>query len=277
MRKILTAMTIASTIGCSGMEIDTADGVLTQAARPGGSGGGLPAGALLPNIVEEAPFHINIQNEHQRTMLRYTTTHWNAGDGPLQVRGGDQIGPCDLDGVHFDQCTLATQEVLDTNGNIVYTQPAGASVFHPAHNHWHQSDVANFRLRAGALDGPIMASSDKVTFCLIDFDKSYLVKRNAERVYWECNGLLQGISVNWGDEYHQATEGQELDITGVAPGIYYLVFEGDPTNHWLETQEADNTSWAKLRLYRESQGNMKLEVLELSACEGIACGNTANK
>lgn len=263
---VMVTMTVAVFPSACGIaDVDAESGRRTQA---------LPAGALLPNIVEEPPFHLGIQNAHQRESLRFTTTHWNDGAGPLQIRGGGQIAPCDIDGVHFDQCTHATQEILDANGNIVATQPAGHAIFHEAHNHWHQSDVANFRVHAGSLDGPIVSSSDKVTFCLIDFEDSQSPKR--DRVYWECNGDLQGISAGFGDEYHQSTEGQELDITGVPEGIYYLVFTGDPTGHWLESSEGDNSSWAKFRLSRKG-ANPEITVLETSPCSGIACGNTANK
>src|SRR5438477_167078 len=77
-----------------------------------------------PDIVEQIS-HLQIQNEHRREMLRFSTTHINVGDGPLQVRGGGQIAPCVIDNVAYDQCTYSTQEVLDASGNIVLKHPAG--------------------------------------------------------------------------------------------------------------------------------------------------------
>ncbi len=107
---------------------------------------------LYPDIVEQIA-HLQIQNEHQREMLRFSTTHINIGDGPLQVRGGGEVAPCVIDGTAIDQCTHATQEVLDAGGNIVYSQPAGVAFFHAQHNHWHQSGVARFEVRKTSLDG----------------------------------------------------------------------------------------------------------------------------
>src|SRR5437764_3595998 len=82
-----------------------------------------------PDIVEQIS-HLQIQNEHQREMLRFSTTHINIGNGPLQIRGGGQVAPCVIDGTAYDQCTYATREVLDASGNIVYSQPAGVAFFH---------------------------------------------------------------------------------------------------------------------------------------------------
>jgi hypothetical protein len=136
--------------------------------------------ALLPDIVEEIS-HIQIVNQQQQEVLRFSTTHWNQGAGPLQIRGASETGPCPPE--LQDQgslCTFAKQELLDADGNVVSTHDAGISVFHIEHNHWHQGDVAKFELRAGALAGPVVAKNTKVTFCLIDYDGSAL-RRSPER------------------------------------------------------------------------------------------------
>ena len=138
------------------------------------------AQALLPDIVEEIPQHLGIQNDHQREWLRFSSTHWNVGRGKLQIRGGGQVQPCTLEGVHYDQCTVATQEVLDATGAVVYTQPAGTAFFHPEHNHWHQAAVADFEIHSGTVDGPLVVSGDKTTYCFIDYDKSAVIGPNSK-------------------------------------------------------------------------------------------------
>jgi len=230
--------------------------------------------ALYPDIVEQIS-HMQVQNEHQREMLRFSTTHINVGDGPLQIRGGGQIAPCTIDGVAFAQCTVATQEVLDKTGKIVQTHAAGVALFHPEHNHWHQSAVALFEVRAGAVNGPAISTGKKITFCLIDNDQTILVKKGGSRTYFECNAELQGISVGWSDDYHQSTEGQELDITGAREGIYYLIHQADPENHWLEKDKSNNLAWVKFFLSRQG-ANPKVMVLEQSACTPVTCGTPSN-
>ena len=41
-------------------------------------------GGLLPDIIEEVPKHLSVQNAQQREFLRFSTTHWNFGVGPLE-------------------------------------------------------------------------------------------------------------------------------------------------------------------------------------------------
>jgi len=209
-------------------------------------------GGQLPDLWEEVPQHLQIQNSQQGEYLRFSTTHWNFGDGPLQIRGGGQVAPCDIEGVHYDQCTYATQEILDASGNIVATHPAGVAFFHPEHNHWHQDNVATFAIRTKPDGKAIGQTGTKTTFCLVDVDaaKDFVAKKST-RTYWECNGDLQGISVGWGDEYHQSTDGQELNITGLPAGTYYLTHDGDPNQHWLETDDTNNHSWVKFALSRK--------------------------
>src|SRR6266516_2765429 len=130
-----------------------------------------------PDVVEEVPSHLQIQNDHQREWLRFSTTHINLGPGNLQIRGGGQIAPCTIDGIAYDQCTVATQEILDSAGNVVLTHPAGVAFFHPEHNHWHQSAVAAFKITTGdpaspggcsqAACGPEIATGVKITFCFV--------------------------------------------------------------------------------------------------------------
>lgn len=112
----------------------------------------------------------------------------------------------------------------------------------------------------------------KTTFCLIDLDFSDSVHEHKTKVYWDCDADLQGISVGYGDPYHHALEGQEIEITGLPAGIYYLTFDVDPDQHWLETDDTNNRAWAKFRLDRKG-ANPSVTVLEEYGYEG----NTSNK
>jgi hypothetical protein len=249
---------------------------------------------LYPDIVEQIPHHLQIQNDKQREWLRFSTTHMNIGAGNLQVRGTDVVtGGCfDDNGEWFDQCTQAKQELLGPDGSVVLTHDAGRTVFHPEHNHWHQSGVAAFTivksLDSTAPDNDV-ATGVKVTFCLIDviwFDDGKTTggdKQERPRNYFECNGDLQGISVGWGDQYHQSTPLQELEVTGVPEGVYYLTHEADPFDHWLEGPRADspgelnNFTWVKFLLSRKG-ANPEITILDTSGCPSnpAQCGFGGN-
>lgn len=254
-------------------------GVLSVTASASGDGGTI----VYPNIIEAIPTHLQIQNDHQREWLRFSTTHINIGEGNLQIRGGGQIAPCDIDGIHYDQCTIATQELLDAAGNVVDTHPAGVAFFHPEHNHWHQSAVAAFTLNTGdPFEGTQVATGVKITFCFVDvktYGSTGNEKKTYPRTYFECNGDFQGLAAHWADEYHQSTPLQELEVTGLPEGDYYLTHEADPENHWVEDPnggEDDNFTWVKFHLSRKGS-NPKITVLEHSGCVVPAqCGFGGN-
>lgn len=225
---------------------------------------------LYPDIIEEVPHHLQVQNTQQGEWLRFSTTHMNIGDGPLQIRGTETT---------FTDC-------VDDNG---------VAVFHPEHNHWHQSGVAELAISTGVDDVAqtptgVITSGTKVTFCLIDvklFGTGKTTgsdKKELPRNYFECNGDLQGISVGWGDQYHQSTPLQELEMTGLAPGVYYLTHLADPANHWREAAssravaENNNFTWVQFRVTRDSMGNAKVEVLGDSGCDShpAQCGFGGN-
>ena len=76
-------------------------------------------GGVLPDILEEIPNHLGIQNTQQREWLRFSTTHWNIGEGNLQIRGGGQVDSCVIEGEAYEQCTVASQEILNANGEML--------------------------------------------------------------------------------------------------------------------------------------------------------------
>lgn len=248
-----------------------------------GSQAALPP--LYPDVVEVVPSHLQIQNDHQQEWLRFSTTHLNIGAGNLQIRGGGQIAPCTIDGVDYQQCTVATQEILDASGNVVLMHAAGVAFFHPQHNHWHQSAVAAFKIMQGdPRTGTEVASGVKITFCFVDVKFSGYVgadKKPAPRTYFDCNAEFQGLSVGWADEYHQSTPLQELEVTGLPAGDYYLTHEADPDNHWLEGPDAtapgeqNNFTWVKFRLTRKG-ANASVTVIDHSPCTGVVCGFAGN-
>jgi len=159
--------------------------------------------------------------------------------------------------------------------NVVSEHVAGIFVFHPAHNHWHIGDVALFEVRKGSPRGPVVGpNSIKTTFCLIDW---YKLEGNAprpERTFFDCATSFQGVSAGWVDQYHQSLEGQSLDLTGVPEADdYYLVSTSNFSRIFLESDYTNNSAWVRFRLYRDSNGNRKIEATSHSPCESPSlCG-----
>jgi hypothetical protein len=238
------------------------------------SGGGMPG--LFPDLRAAVPGQFTVQNDHQHEYLRFSNLIANTGQGGLRLR--PEHDP--VSGI-----TTGYQEVFDVFGTMVVDEPVSEFVFHPAHNHWHITAVALFEIRAardngmgGSYGSVVGGQTVKTTFCLIDVVRLEGNSNTPNRTYWDCfPDQHQGISAGWGDQYHQATEGQELELTGQRPGIYYLVTTSNPDGNFLETDYSNNTAWASFRLKRDSKGNPKVEPVGHSPCAGTLCGAGPNR
>ena len=240
------------------------------AARPA------PAG-LLPDLRTVVPTHLQLVNAGQQEILRFSNGIANTGLGPWALRPDPPLSEAVT-------TVSAVQEIRDSGAlykcgeqpkqvtacyNVVSEQVAGTFEFHPAHNHWHIGDVALFEVRHGSPTGPIVGgNSIKTTFCLIDWYKLADNSPAAERVFFDCYHSFQGISSGWVDQYHQATEGQQLNLTGVPDGEdYYLVSTANYAQTFTEADLTNNTAWVRFTLSSDSKGNRKVVVTEHSPCE----------
>ena len=261
----------------------------TTSAEPSNTG-------LVPDIRTVLPQHLQIVNQGQRDILRFSNGIANTGAGGWALRPEPSIEVAKEQGL---DTVAAVQEFRDDPTayykcgtqpknvpncfNVVSERVAGNFVFHPEHNHWHIGDVALFEVRKGnPTTGKIVGgNSIKTTFCLIDLYKLNDNARTSERVFWDCYTSYQGISPGWVDQYHQSTSGQQLDLTGVPNhDDYYLVSTANYARAFMETDYSNNSAWVKFRLYTDSNGNRKVEVTDHSPCgpEAGLCGeNTANR
>jgi hypothetical protein len=255
----------------------------------GGGGGTTDLTALYPDMRTVVPQHLNLVNQQQKEYLRFSNGIANTGGGPWVMRPDPPL----------DQATDVTTAIQEIRSNGSYykcgTQPKQVTAcyevlhefptsqfeFHPAHNHWHMGDVALFEVRKGSPTGPVVGgNSIKTTFCLIDW---YKLEDNApasERIFFDCYRSFQGISVGWVDQYHQATDGQQVDLTGVPNAKdYYLVSTANAAGVFLEQNYTNNTAWVKFTLSSDSNGNRKVTVTATSPCEtpGLCGSNTTNR
>ena len=208
--------------------------------------GGEPATPLLPDILpwaDESREYIHgwvtdTFSEPGRTLLRLTTATANIGDGALEVRGGSVLPNGNQEVV---------QRVYDDAGGFT-DHLAGEFTFHPEHGHVHFDEYSQYHLREflpGGGVGDIVAAGEKVSFCLID-SQAYPGFSTAE-TYSECNEI-QGISVGWADVYFLQLPDQDIDITDVPDGDYWLEVVVDPFNHLLEADETNNVARIPIQL-----------------------------
>jgi hypothetical protein len=239
-------------------------------------------GGLYPDLRTVVPRHLNLVNQQQRELLRFSNGIANTGAGPWALRPEhDLVGTL---------TTAAIQEIRDSGAqyecgtqpkqvtecyNVVSERVATVFEYHPTHNHWHTGQVALFEVRKGSPSGPVVGGNSlKVGFCLIDLVKLDGNAPQKERIFWDCETSYQGISAGWIDQYHQSTDGQQVDITGVPnANDYYLVSTSNPDGVFVEQWTDNNTAWVKFSLTAGSKGNRKVTVLATSPCENPGlCG-----
>lgn len=239
--------------------------------------------ALYPDLRTVVPAHLNLVNQQQNEYLRFSNGIANTGAGPWALRPDPPPSSATTtvsavqefrDSGALYKCGEQPKQVIECY-NVISEKVAGTFEFHPAHNHWHIGDVALFEVRKGSPTGPIVGgNSIKTTFCLIDW---YKLDDNApapERTFFDCYTSFQGISSGWVDQYHQATEGQQVVLTGVPDANdYYLVSTANYARVFTETDYTNNTAWVKFTLSSDSNGNRKVTVTDRSPCESPGmCG-----
>jgi hypothetical protein len=237
----------------------------------GTAGPSMVAGGLYPDLRAANPHHFTVQNTQQREFLRFANMVANTGQGDLILRPEHDT---------VANITTGFQEIENAAGDVVDDTAVSEFVFHPAHNHWHLDAVALFEIRKALDDGRGGRWGDvaggqtvKTTFCLIDVIKLDGQSNTPARRFWDCfPDERQGISAGWGDQYHHSTPGQELEVTGLPPAVYYLVTRSNPDGVFIETTTANNTAWTSFRLTRDSKGNAKIAEVASAPCSGALCG-----
>lgn len=209
---------------------------------------------LLPNLQVFPAHDIEIvENFGGLVELRFGTTTYNSGAGPLEVIAGEVS-----QGQQF-----VYQRIYEPDGSY-QDSLAGRFVWHQGHSHFHVDDYARYTLQA--LKGKSKRSSNKTSFCLIDTSlvASQLPGSPNNAVYTQCGNFFQGISVGWADVYGSNLPGQEIDLTRLKDGDYRLIIEVDPKNRLLETNEDDNESCVLLRINVAARS---VSVLDPDGCD----------
>ncbi len=133
-------------------------------------------GALLPDLRTKEPERLSIVTSNGQRRLRFDNEVGNGHTGPLELVGSGG-SDCDGDGQIAPEEKPAYQRIYtDGDGDGAFRRgtdtaysevQTGCIAYHPAHNHLHFQDFANYAL-ARLSDGAVVASSYKVTFCIMD-------------------------------------------------------------------------------------------------------------
>jgi len=179
-----------------------------------------------------------------RTHLRFNNSTANVGLGRLHLIGTLPALP--------DGSQLVMQRIFRDDGTF-WEDTSGAFLYHPTHSHTHFEDWCAYRLREvlpGDGVGEIVAEGAKTSFCILDLGvySSSLPNYNPNPFYPSCGSTIQGLSVGWFDLYSKSLPGQNIDITDVPDGLYWLEAEADPVDNVRESNESNNITRIKVSI-----------------------------
>lgn len=179
-----------------------------------------------------------------RVHLRFSTSTCNIGMGRLHLIG---ILPPLQDGTQ-----LVMQRIFRDDGTF-WDDTSGSFLYHPTHSHTHFEDWCAYRLREilpGDGVGAVVAEGDKTSFCILDLAvyNSSLPNFNPSPNYPSCNSTVQGLSVGWLDLYSKSLPGQNIDVTDVPDGQYWLEAHADPENNIRESDTTNNITRIKVTI-----------------------------
>ena len=237
------------------------------AAAPGDTSGITPDSARLPDLDQELPWDLQVTSTGPGTRREYrlgfASAVRNIGDGPLIVSGrrewaaiptmtADQLIES---ATHRWRCRAGRPAALRPLPRPRALAPAGLRALRaaPAPEGRRASD----RSQDGLLPRrPLPHRS-----------RALPAQPPAPRYTSRCGlgatarlGLLEGISVGYGDDYAANLEGQSLPLTGLAAGRYVLIHRVNVRRRLRETDYGNNASSLLLRL-RWRAGEPRIRVL----------------
>lgn len=212
--------------------------------------GARPAAAAtdrLPDLRMANLTSFYTENSGAERRLRFTTIMTNEGAGPLEVRGTR---------ASLNEAHLRTQQAIYNTDGGVRLAGSRALMEYAAdgHDHWHIQGVMLYQMWS---NNGVVRRGTKVGFCFLDSRPWILSLPGAPQsgVYGEraCGdrGDLSnrmGLSVGWADEYPANFVFQWIDITTLDPGDYTVQARADEQNWYLESNEANNCAWARVRI-----------------------------
>ena len=243
--------------------------VLAALAAPAGA----HAAPLLPDLDQQLPDGLEVAADRSgaipRFHLGFESAVTNFGRGPLIV---DAHRPSTR-----QRRMVADQLVHQSDGRSRRVRGVGRLQFtvSPDHRHWHYLGFDRYELRR-ASDYRLVAPDRKTGFCLGDrYFVAALPGSPREPFFTGRCGLgkpnrlrmREGVSPGYGDNYQAVLEGQFVDVTGVAPGRYYLVHRVNADRKLRESDYGNNAASILISL-RWPRGRTRRPAIDvLDRCE----------
>jgi Lysyl oxidase len=221
---------------------------LLTAALLAPAGGASAASDRLPDLAMAKLQRLTTDNTGGRRLLRFSAIIVNIGAGPMEVRSQRPT----------TSSSWTSQQVIydDAGGSRTVATPGVQLVYGgDGHNHWHVKDLERYRLVPSG--GGSERLGQKSGFCFFDNYQYKLSLPGApQSVQYPRSAcgtqtsktLRHGLSTGWGDTYQWSLPDQYIDTTGLPDGNYRLWATADQADLFLESNNANNSTWVDLRI-----------------------------
>jgi hypothetical protein len=232
----------------------------------------VPVGTpLYPNLVQRPPSGLVVSGSAGAWRLGFTSMVDNRGPGIIWIRARRGVDARVMRVRQYLQLRGGNTRVLPFSGELHY-------VIAPPHYHWHFLSFDRFELRStGAFE--LLVRDHKSGFCIADhYGIAIGVPHGPPRFLGNCEQfnpkaryVEQGSSVGYTDRYPANFHGQNLDITHVPAGRYWLVHRANPDFHLRETHYGDNTASLLVRIEWPNGRSDAPRVTTLRSCLRERC------
>lgn len=195
----------------------------------------------LPDLDQQAPRDLTVSWSQGRYKLGFTSLTDNIGLGPIQIRGV-------RDG---RRKTMEAMQVVSFGDGVRTLPRVGTMRFtvSGSHRHWHLLRFQSYELRRAG-DFSVVVTDRKSGFCLLDRWGRTLKRMRrlpVARFLGNCGQghpgakrIEHGTSVGFTDRYPAHFHGQNLDVTRVRAGRYWLVHRANPFGRLRELDYENN-------------------------------------
>jgi hypothetical protein len=203
---------------------------------------------LFPNLVQRPPSGLVIEHIGTHWELGFTSMVDNRGPGILWIHATRPAGSNIMNVRQSVQLASGNVRVDPVSGGLKYVNAA-------PHHHWHFLGFDRYELRS-ASDFKLVVRDYKSGFCIADhYGTAIGVKHGPPRFLGSCaqfdpkaRQVTEGSSVGYTDRYPAFFHGQQLGITKVPAGRYWLVHRANEDFHLRETSYSDDAASILIRL-----------------------------
>ena len=210
----------------------------------------VPVGTpMFPNLVQRPPSELVVTRGARGSwLLGFTSMVDNRGPGILWIRANRPRG----------SKVMLVRQLVQLAGGGVRVQPHSGELHYvvaPPHYHWHFIGFDRYELRRAG-DFALLVRDHKSGFCIADHWGTAIgvghgpprFNGDCEQFHPEARSVEEGSSVGYTDRYPAFFHGQNLDVTHVPAGRYWLVHRANSDFHLREEHYGDDAASLLVRI-----------------------------